>query len=247
MCALWAAKPISTRRHLTPSAPSARSKSASALQIAGHHARIRRIEDADGQPALPRHQPRSHLCLRQRNREHAATLRNLRNQPAAQRYQTRTVFEDTAPRTQLPPRSRLRCARSLHPVAPRDCATPQPARSPSQTAPAAPRRPDRAAAPPRRRPRPARRAQTSRYAATAQRRKPRSHPRTPRTPQAAHGPSQATGCRAPGTRTPPRRAAVPSPSTPPDGPAPAPAHRARPAPARYRRHGSQHAHRSASG
>ena len=67
------------------------------VQIAGHHARIRRIEDADGQPVLPRHQPRSHLCLRQRNREHAATLRNPRNQPAAQRYQARTVFEAQRP------------------------------------------------------------------------------------------------------------------------------------------------------
>ena len=35
------------------------------------------------------------------------------------------------------------------------------------------------------------------------------------TPQAAHGPSRATGCPGPGTRTPPRRAAVPSRSTPP--------------------------------
>ena len=161
----------------------------------------------------PRHQPRSHLCLRQRNREHAATRRipaislprsatrrapssrsapalNCRRDPPTLRPITASGRTETAPHRRQPDRHRKQHRpHHVDPIQRRHF-------SPSS--------------------RPARRAQTSRYAGTAQRRKPRSHPRN-RGLREQRTPIEATAPRPGNTNTtPPSSRAVPS--TPPDAP-----------------------------
>ena len=110
---------------------------------------VRRVDDRHRvSRARPRLQQRSHLRLRQLNREPS---RHAPQPPQSACYAAPPSAH--RPRGQRARHHRRRdltlaVARSPRPAAPRDCATPPQARSPSQTAPAAPRRPARAAAPP---------------------------------------------------------------------------------------------------
>ena len=123
MCALWAAKPMSTRRHhaVAPSARPIRQR----VEIAGHDGRIRRIEDADGQPVSDG---------TSRGRTSASTAQSRACRHAAQSLQSacRAALTRRAPSSRSAPAP---TAAAISPAAApdhvhrrtRDCATPPPA------------------------------------------------------------------------------------------------------------------------
>ena len=247
MCALWAAKPMSTRRHLTPSAPSERSSSSSA-------SRSPDTTHESGALTTPTVSRSAHGASRGRTCASASAIESMPPRCATAAMSLPRSATRRAPSSRLSaphstaaaisptlwpitasgrtPRLRHTAASPIAIANSTGCTTST--RSSGGTSVAVV--PSQHGAH-----RPARMRQQRSVA------RRRSHPRTPQTPRAARDPSQATGCRGPGTRTPRRRAAAPSPPTPPDGPAPAPAHRARPAPARHHRPGWRRAHRSACG